>query len=353
MSELIHAQNGTNGLRRLFLTTVSALALFAVASPAEAAANDADNPLVWVELGGQFDAVNDGHDAFTPPYLLTPRPSFETGSPESLQHGPHLGWDADIKLTLQPAESDLVLSASVRYGRSLRSRKEHNQPPPIAISAYSGYAFGPFAFYEGTARTLDTHMIADFRAGRDVGLGMFGLRGSSVLSLGVRYANFDSTSDTQLSSQPTILPTAAHLFHATAHIHRSFAGVGPSISWDASTPFVGNPENGSLWLDWGANAAILFGKQNVGGSHETREQARVTSGAIYSHHPLIARSHGRNVPNVGGFAAFSYRLQDVKLSVGYRADLFFGAIDGGVDVAKSYDRGFYGPFASISIGIGG
>src|SRR5580692_7987463 len=200
MSELIHAQNGTNGLRRLFLTTVSALALFAVASPAEAAANDADNPLVWVELGGQFDAVNDGHDAFTPPYLLTPRPSFETGSPESLQHGPHLGWDADIKLTLQPAESDWVLSASVRYGRSLRSRKEHNQPPPIAISAYSGYAFGPFAFYEGTARTLDTHMIADFQAGRDVGLGMFGLRGSSVLSLGVRYANFDSTSDTQLSS---------------------------------------------------------------------------------------------------------------------------------------------------------
>jgi hypothetical protein len=41
------------------------------------------------------------------------------------------------------------------------------------------------------------------------------------------------------------------------------------------------------------------------------------------------------------------------VSFGYRADGFFGAIDGGIDTYKSYNRGFFGPYANISIGLGG
>jgi hypothetical protein len=37
----------------------------------------------------------------------------------------------------------------------------------------------------------------------------------------------------------------------------------------------------------------------------------------------------------------------------YRADFFFGAMDGGIDTAKKENVGFYGPFATISIGLGG
>ena len=59
------------------------------------------------------------------------------------------------------------------------------------------------------------------------------------------------------------------------------------------------------------------------------------------------------IPNVGGSLGISYRLPAVKLSLGYRADVFFNAVDGGVETRKSYSRGFYGPFASVSIGIGG
>lgn len=46
-------------------------------------------------------------------------------------------------------------------------------------------------------------------------------------------------------------------------------------------------------------------------------------------------------------------MQNFKLSLGYRADFFFGAIDGGIDARKSETVGFYGPFASIGIGLGG
>ncbi len=44
-------------------------------------------------------------------------------------------------------------------------------------------------------------------------------------------------------------------------------------------------------------------------------------------------------------------MQDFKVRMGYRADFFFGAIDGGIDTRKSETLGFYGPFATISIGL--
>ncbi len=59
------------------------------------------------------------------------------------------------------------------------------------------------------------------------------------------------------------------------------------------------------------------------------------------------------VPNFGGFAGLSFRYVDAKNSIGYRADFFLGAMDGGIDIARTENRGFYGPFASISIGLGG
>jgi hypothetical protein len=37
--------------------------------------------------------------------------------------------------------------------------------------------------------------------------------------------------------------------------------------------------------------------------------------------------------------------------LGYRADFFFGAIDGGVDTRKTADRNFYGPYLGIGIGL--
>jgi hypothetical protein len=49
----------------------------------------------------------------------------------------------------------------------------------------------------------------------------------------------------------------------------------------------------------------------------------------------------------------TYRIQDFKISAGYRADFFFNAMDGGNDVRRSEKIGNYGPFATISFGLGG
>ena len=58
------------------------------------------------------------------------------------------------------------------------------------------------------------------------------------------------------------------------------------------------------------------------------------------------------MPNLGGFAGASWRVKNFKLSLGYRADFFFGAMDTGQDFAKRSNVGFYGPFANVTIGLG-
>ncbi len=74
--------------------------------------------------------------------------------------------------------------------------------------------------------------------------------------------------------------------------------------------------------------------------------------AVVNTYPPISRSKKVTVPNLGGFAAVSWRYADAKVSFGYRADYFFNVLDGGIATAQKEDRAFYGPFASISIGLG-
>ena len=66
----------------------------------------------------------------------------------------------------------------------------------------------------------------------------------------------------------------------------------------------------------------------------------------------FARSRNVTVPNLGGYAGLSVNYSNAKISFGYRADEFFGAMDGGQATAKKENRGFYGPYANISIGLG-
>ena len=217
---------------------------------------------------------------------------------------------------------------------------------------------------------------------------MFGHDSSSSLNVGVRIAQFGSKSRAALKAKPDwhfqthittfsssydyygshysvhrsqqIVLQPYHSFAGTFRANRKFSGLGPSISWNSSVPFAGNSEDGNLSLDWGLNAAFLFGRQKTKTHHQTtaRFHSSYAGGAHLTtayHHPLTpdhARSRNIMVPNVGGFAGLSYNYVDAKISFGYRADFFFGALDGGIDVRKSENRGFFGPLASISIGLG-
>jgi iron complex outermembrane receptor protein len=433
MSELTHAQNHAKALRWQLMSTVSALALLLAvyeSGESEAADQDADRPTVWIELGGQFDRLDSPQQALAPSLMMPiTRPSL--ASALNVQNPPTYSLGTEGTISFQPEDSDWVFSATAQYGRANMVRHRHHQTAnsPVHLDiTYNGkyLKYGSYypsqhaRFADGKAAQSEQHAILDFQVGKDVGVGMFGNHSSSTFSAGIRFAQFISKASVTLRALPDLqYPTApitgtllaarpALLAFQYAHIHfhaytamlnmdRSFEGVGPSLAWNASMPFAGSPGGAEFTFDWGANAAVLFGRQKVAGHHQT--SARTYSktkwgggeragqggnhagkfGVVAGHfiggtqtttafHNLAytngAISHRNNaadisrmrmvtVPNFGGFAGLSARYSNVKLSLGYRVDFFFGAIDGGIDTAQKENRGFYGPFASVSVGLGG
>jgi len=339
-----------------------------------------NRPQIWLTVGGNFAMLQDDHQPYAPSF----EPLMPAGLPDplSLEKSPRAGFDWEGKLTYQPADSDWKLVAGIRYGRSSKNKFVHKSlaaPTRTHIMKY-GYDI-PCDKYAATYPSLQSicsqgydrqflddhqhvgerHMILDFTLGKDVGLGSFA---SSTLSAGVRIADFTSRVISNVNADPVYnFPsdgsTKYHLdFESSGKQARSFHGVGPTVNWDGSAPLLGNPGEGQLSADFGLNAALLFGRQGMKEHFRTTE-CRVhgagIAGCYYtatqSH--SISRSRRVTVPNLGGYAGLSVRYNDAKISLGYRADEFFNAMDGGQATAKKYDRGFYGPYLNLSLGFGG
>jgi len=397
MSELIQKNDNRAAVRWKLLTGVSALALTGYVSSASLVhAEDSNRPQVWIELGGQLNRLDDGQEAFAPEFPNSPpRPS--TFSPsQKFEYPTRLGLDEYGAISIQSEASDWIFSASVRYGRSGTSRHVHQQTNPKAhkfhysVTLYNPPHVGTQSWQPSAARFADTdvqkngetHAVLDFQAGKDVGLGFLGGKnGTSVINAGVRFAQFSSRSNVVIKSDPdwhfnyTYLPPSfLNLLHATnsklvigqpfhsnlasLQAERSFHGIGPSLSWNASAPIAGNVQDGELVADWGLNAALLFGRQRAKVHHQTTGRyhgANYPLGSrVITYHPApvdATRSRSVTVPNVGAFAGLSFQFSAAKVSAGYRADFFFGAMDGGIDTRQTENVGFHGPYATISIGL--
>ena len=377
MSERINHHDNRATIRWKLLTTASALALSGYVSSINLArAEDSDRPTFWIELGGQMEMMQGLSSPFTAPFMfITPTPAVYKGSSfTGDQRPPRFAFGEEGKITFQPDGSDWSFSAGIRYGRSHATRHLHHQTPGTPYTLFGSptlFNFSAQPFEDIKALHSERHMVLDFSAGRDVGIGLLGRGGVSKVSAGVRLVDFKESSTVNIFARPSVTPVLippkyllpAPVFHQymlDADAKRSFKGVGPSLSWDASAALAGNKEDGELTLDWGINAAILFGKQKAKTSHATKAYYQAAAKyasyyytKLYEHgpHPKI-RSRNVIVPNVGGFAGLSYRYADAKISFGYRADSFFGAMDTGIDTAKKSNLTFNGPYASISIGLG-
>jgi iron complex outermembrane receptor protein len=356
--------------------------------------SDTDNgkPELWMEGGGDFDLLSGGNQIFAPSFL--PKIPSAFGSPFGAEKAPSISTDFEAKISFEPDGSDWVFNVSARFGRASKSVHSHNQthppthigpsPVPHPSQYYTPVNFPP-RYQDTQVTNSEMHEILDFMAGKDVGLGMFDLPGTSVVSGGARYVAFNSKSSDAINVDPDSATLISgfpryhyHKFTETFGASRTFHGLGPSAAWDASTPFMGNTRDGEFTFDWGANGAVLFGRQKARGTHSTQGGYYCSNGynrasgcpqqtpnhranfdgqknqiSHYQHTTSFNRSRTAIVPNLGGFAGISLRYTNAKVSFGYRADEFFGAMDGGIDTYKSENRGFFGPFASISIGLGG
>jgi len=355
-------------------------------------------PLFWLTLGGNYNAnISATVDPYNPlaaanfPNGGNPTPQWASGLPTlaQLQTTPNAGFDWEGTLSYQPSGSDWILKAGIRYGRSFHNKTLHKSQyagtregmsffgnyfscaffahyyPASAASCYHGKYK---EFDDSTLHSSEHHTILDFTLGKDIGIGTF----NGTIGAGLRVAQFNSNSTFQLGADPhynlatDLTEKYRDVYDFRSEEKRSFQGIGPELRWDASNALLGNPSEGQIALDWGLNAAVLFGRQKVSGDHTVKHCAfpaygSPTCGALFgaTADPRIveppdhiSRSHRATVPNLGGYAGLSVRYRDAKISLGYRADAFFDAIDGGQYTVDKKDRGFYGPYANISIGLG-
>ena len=378
MSELNTTKNPSADLRWRLLTTASALALLtSVIAGGDASASETGRPTVWIELGGSLQRIGGTEERFAPDFTINNADLPLTKiSPLSLQRLPRYAIDGDSSISISPRGTDWSFVAAVRYGRSNGEKNLHQQAhyvkrltngrPP----SDSKYLFidAPYTNSNHTeVQTKESHLVLDFSAGRDVGLGLSG-GVESKLSLGLRYAQFTTNMNTQFYSMPVqyLAPNFnnyaqnwKHSYFANSHIDRSFRGLGPSLSWEGKIKVAGNPETNELTADWGINAAILFGRQKADGVYQSADHYLKGDPAfggtltITPNNRSLNRSNKRIVPNLGGFAGFTFKSDNAKVSFGYRADYFLGAMDGGLASRDNRDRSFHGPFAKASIGLGG
>jgi len=386
MSELTNTKPPVH-IRRQLLATASALVLLAsVYGARDAKAEDADRPTVWLEVGGQLERVDGGFTPFEPKFLGQDSDTYKPVSPIDAQRPSRYSYGGEGKIAFQPEGSDWVLSGGLRYGRGNGGRQADKQLPAQILHERLGFPPAPYtqtaryqAFSQTQTHNSQSDLLLDFMAGKDVGVGIFGRPGSSVLSAGVRFAQFTARDGIANYARPKVgfenkydtgtkylAKGRFHNYMLKADRAESFHGIGPSLQWNSSDAVIGNPDNAEVMFDWGVNASLLFGRQKTKLQHRTqdlyfRPKVYTNQFDFFSTHSKLiydntvprTRSRTVTVPNIGGFAGLSLRWTNAKVSLGYRADYFFGAMDAGIDTRVTKDRSFYGPFASISVGLGG
>lgn len=374
MNELRDTVNAAAKIRHILLATVSAVALAASGESAMAAGDS--SPAIWIEGGWHFEDVTGKNDPFVPPLEASIRAA---GLPSLTAIENTLGktYGAEGSILFRPNDSDWLLIASVRYGHANSVRRVLGEKtitgPQMITAVFQSATFQNepttptfSAYAEDYSRNSESHTIVDFQVGRDVGMGLFGKGTDSIISFGARYARMSAASKAHSYAAPDAtfqqvnfygkyrVLTKYHESQAFVERSDSLQAVGPSLSLKNTTGLAGNIENGQIALDWGLNASLLFGRQKAKVSHHstvTYIQALGNTTVVYTPVPHT-RSRRVTIPNVGGFMGLSYRFNNAKISAGYRADLFLGAKDNGLDTRSTTNIGFHGPFASLSIGIG-
>jgi outer membrane receptor protein involved in Fe transport len=359
-------------------------------------------PTAWITLGGNFAQLQNDWEKFNPAFASAMPAALP--NPTLAEKAPGASFDWQGSISIQPENTDWVLKAGVRYGRSTRKSTLHKSLPvrtvdKVAFPSFIAQYFGipstvscewlqsnftptrvcPFVAYDpefvdSQSRSTETHAMIDFTLGKDVGIGLFGHEGTGTVGAGVRMAQFTSGIRAELNSDPhynfpsPVAPFGGgttlkygNVYDAKTSEQRSFHGIGPEITWDASQPLLGSEDGGEISIDWGVNAAVLFGRQKVNISRSRlykkcpgfNGHGGVVCTYVYNTPTNIPRANSVVVPNLGGYLGASLHYSNTKINFGYRVDEFFGAMDGGQDTAKKYDRGFYGPYLNVSLGLGG
>src|SRR5580692_73143 len=193
MNEEIQTQY-CRGMRHNLLLGASVSALLALtaqqADAADTFLTSSNAPPLWIELGGDIEDITPHTNQWMPPAI-----NILSGSGAAIRKDPVFSIGMEGRISYHLENSDWLVWASARYGRSQRDQSFHTQ-----TNQYSAKLFA--RAYSDTTRHTENHMVLDFQAGKDIGMGLFGHTARSVLGAGVRFAQFSANGDDFVSSKP-------------------------------------------------------------------------------------------------------------------------------------------------------
>jgi len=345
-----------------------------------------------VELSGMPQRLDAPYARVAPAFAAAFSDTLDPTAPQSRDM--NWGDGREIRLLYRPTESWRI-AAGVRYGRANSgTTRIHGQeaagpkqcafPPSSPLAKYCDFSDDPNRLYlppkyatnwsDASARDREEQFFADFSVGKELGLGS---QGRSMVSAGVRYANFKSATDASIDGIPDWnLPagwlkySAYYPQYAATHHHyraditerREFKGAGPTIAWEGAQPLLGNKGTGRVDVDWSLAGGVLFGKQKTqalgtqGSSYFSGkyvEQVAARPQPVVAAVDIAERSKSVSVPMLDLSIGLSYEIQRIKVGAGYRWERYYNVLDAGYAEHKSYDRTIDGPYFKIAVGFGG
>ena len=336
-------------LRASLLTGASAIAMSVSASGAYAQTTTPNSgfvppPTITFWLEGALSYTGGGnYNVPSLPGLGAPFTSLNARS------GPEVAFGFDYQFQNQPWH----LVFDFRYGRSGTSTANSASTSTSTTTTNQGPQFSSFPSTTTTnnsttaqATERERHLVADFMAGRDLGMGtnayqvQFGVRiadlrasateASATNSNGQR--TFYSGGCTCVVTQPTSSSSTSY-----ASWNSEFFGVGPRVAIAGSVPI-----RGSWYFDYGAGVAGLLANRtfNVNVWNST--------GTFF----LASNASDGFVFNSDAMLALSYHFTpNYKFSVGIREDFYANALTtynvstGGLN---NVNRIYWGPFARLT-----
>jgi opacity protein-like surface antigen len=288
----------------------------------------------WVEGGAAYLNGDPGVPGFNAPFDVTAK---------------KWGWEAAAGFDYR-FDNAWHVSAQFRYGRNKAGSSSSN--PLATFDVFSTFVF-PTAFTpipikgSNTAQHEESHWLADFMVGRDLGLGR-GL--PSTLGFGVRVAEIrgKTTGSAQWNNIPTtvvfaticsVIPTpAVCVTHKRDYTqYNNFFGAGPRIEVDGSIPLA------PRWsIDYMGGLAGLYGRRsaiqkvNISQTSQTYFTTPLPAPlkpTCVSGCPLNAAFTDHAwVVNADAMIGLSYALTpNIKATLSYRFDGYWNAL-------KAFDR---------------
>ncbi|MEM8876877.1 MAG: Lpg1974 family pore-forming outer membrane protein [Pseudomonadota bacterium] len=263
-------------------------------------------------------------------------------SAEILDIGPEEIFGGTVGLIAPIPASPWEVGVFARFGRT--GEESQSRYDPFLFNVIGGYY--PTAYVNGSVEHQEDHLIVDFEARRDVGLGSE-IGTKSVLSAGLRFGYFSADTKTQFLYPPPIPIFPAFVFEENRE--DVFVGVGPHVGIETSTPLTGG-----LSFDLAASASVLFGP---------RVTSVIASGSL----PFVAAGFSEYefdaVPMLEGRIGLSYvpQTQRYRLSAGVDASAWFDVFNqlttvdilGSPPGDENADRFLLRPYVRLTVPLGG